>query len=169
MQRTSSFSSLLLLVIKDIRMENGLHQAHLAQTVGKTPSAWGKIENGQSPLNMDTFFGACVALGQHPTYIMGLAERLIPLFNRYGWYFQNTYLGDEDELLPLIQNYFSSPGFEALKGRPYVRMSIQSYCSTFSSLREPTAVEYCCVQAFKEWMDNGAPLELNPQVSAPAW
>lgn len=165
MQRTSSFSTLLLLILKDIRLERGIHQAHVAQAVGKTPSAWGKIEGGQSPLLMDSFFGACVALSLHPTHIMGLVERLIPIFNRHEWYFQSTYLGDEDELLPLVQGYFASAGYEALKSRPFERMSIQAFGGVFSSAVEPTAVQYCCVQAVKEWLDDGARMGSNPQLA----
>lgn len=156
-QRTSNYSTLFMLVLKDVRLERGIHQAHVAQAVGKTPSAWAKIESGQSPLNLDTFFGACVGLNVHPSQFMQLIERLIPIFNSYGWYFHTSDLAEgEDELLPLVQAYFASPGFEALKYRPMERLSIQGFASTFSSLVPPTAVAYCCSPDVKKWIDEGA-------------
>ncbi|WP_139832803.1 helix-turn-helix transcriptional regulator [Pseudomonas sp. B5(2017)] len=154
-QRTSCFSTLLALILKDIRLERNVHQAHIAQAIGKTPSAWGKIESAQSPLQMDSFFGACYALAMHPSQVMQVAERLVPIFNRYNWYFQSAHLGDEDELVPLLQQYYASSGYESLKNRPLQRISILSFSSYFSS-PEPTVVSYCCIPQAKEWIDNGA-------------
>lgn len=155
-QRTSCFSTVLVLILKDVRLERNIHQAHIAQAIGKTPSAWAKIESGQSPLQMDAFFGACFALAMHPSQVMQVAERLVPIFNRYNWYFQSAHLGDEDELLPLIQDYYASSGYEALKNRPMERVSLLGFSSYFSSA-EPTVVHYCSIQKAKEWLDSGAP------------
>ena len=154
-QRTSCFSTLLALILKDIRLERNVHQAFIAQAIGKTPSAWGKIESSQSPLQMDSFFGACYALAMHPSQVMQVAERLIPIFNRYNWYFQSAHLGDEDELVPLLQKYYASSGYEALKNRPLERVSIAAFSSYFNSA-EPTVVQYCSLEQTRAWIDNGA-------------
>lgn len=155
-QRTSCFSTILILILKDIRLDRNIHQAHIAQAIGKTPSAWAKIESGQSPLQMDTFFGACFALAMHPSQVMQVAERLVPIFNRYNWYFQSALLGEEDDLLPLIQEYYASPGYESLKNRPLERINLLAFSNYFSSA-EPTVVHYCSIKEAKEWIDNGAP------------
>lgn len=55
--RNSNFSTLVLLTLKDYRLERNIHQGLLAQAIGKTPSAWTKIENGQSPLTVDGLMG----------------------------------------------------------------------------------------------------------------
>lgn len=165
MQHHASFSSLLLLTLKEIRLERGIHQGYVAQIAGKTPSAWAKIESGQSPLTMDTFFGACSALTLQPSFVITLAERLVPVFNRHGWYFQSSQLGDEDELLPLILSYFASSGYESLKNRPFDRVSLMALGSVFSPLIDPTVVQYCCIPGAKEWIDNGA-MPSTPAVTA---
>ncbi len=165
-QRTSCFSTLLVLILKDIRLDRNIHQAHIAQTIGKTPSAWAKIESGQSPLSMDNFFGACIALAIHPSQVMQMAERLIPIFNRYQWYFQSTSPGEEDDLLPLIQEYYASSGYESLKNRPLERTNMLAFSSYFSSA-EPTVVHYCCIEQAKEWIDSGAPSANRSQQQSP--
>lgn len=167
MQRSANFSTLMLLCLKDIRLERGIHQAHVAQAVGKTPSAWAKIESGQSPLQFDTFIGACVGLTLNPAHMMQTVERLMAIFNRHNWYFQAADLGGEDELLPLMQEYFASSGFEALKSRPWHRQSILSFSSMLATAFEPTIAQYCCIPEAKGWIDSGAPAEatITPQSS----
>jgi transcriptional regulator with XRE-family HTH domain len=155
----SSFSTLLLLVLKDIRLERGVHQGVVAQQAGKTPNAWTKIENGQSPLTTDAFFGACYGLQLQPSYVLSLVERLVPIFNNFGCYFQATTLGEaEDDLLKLMLKYFNSVGYEALKSRPTERVSVTSVGNLFHPNPIPTIVRYCCELDFREWFDKGAPL-----------
>lgn len=156
MQRSANYSTLLLLCLKDVRLERGIHQAHVAQAVGKTPSAWAKIESGQSPLLFDAFIGACVGLTLNPAHMIQTVERLMPIFNRYHWYFQAADLGAEDELLPLVQEYYASSGFEALKMRPWQRQSILSFQSTLATHIDPTVAQYCCNPEVKKWIDSGA-------------
>lgn len=161
-QRASSFSTLVLLTIRELRLERGVHQAFVAQAVGKTPSAWAKIEGGQSPLSMDAFFAVCGALQLQPSYVMTLVERLVHIFNNHGWFFQSNDLGDEDELLPLVQSYFASSGYDALKNDPVHRVSLMVVGSVFGPGALPTIVRYCCEQSTKEWIDNGAKFSTSP-------
>lgn len=159
----SSFSTLLLLVLKEIRLERGVHQGHVAQHAGKTPNAWTKIENGQSPLTTDALFGACAALQIQPSYVLTLVERIVPLFNNaVGCYFQTSALGEaEDDLLRLVLNYFNSPGYETLRSRPFGRISVTSVGNLFSPNVIPTVVRYCCEPDFREWIDKGAQMTAN--------
>jgi len=162
-QRTANFSTLCLLALKDVRLERGLHQSHIAQQVGKTPSAWAKIESGQSPLQVDTLFGACFAMNINPSQFLAVVERLAQAFNFHNWYLTAADLQGEDELLPLVQEYFASSGFENLKYRPNERLSVQAFSNTFSSAILPTIVQYCCFTQVKAWIDAGAPNQNNPQ------
>lgn len=54
--KVTSFSSMTLLLLKELRLERNLHQAQLAEICDKTPSSWTKIETGKSPLSMEIFF-----------------------------------------------------------------------------------------------------------------
>lgn len=157
--KNSCFSTIHLMIIKELRLERGVHQGVLAQAAGKTPNAWTKIENGQSVLTVDALFGAFTALNITPVNFMSLVENLIPEFNRYGYYFfPGTISQDEDNLLPLMLRYFNSKGFEALRNRPFERVSISSMGFSFGGgiPDTPTAVMYCCDEAYRNWVDNGA-------------
>ena len=61
MEKNTNFSTLAILIIKDIRLAKQIHQGFIAQQLGKTPSAWTKIENGQAQLSFDSMIGACIA------------------------------------------------------------------------------------------------------------
>ena len=52
---TTTLSSVILLILKELRLERNMHQAQVAEACDKTPSAWTKIELGKSPLSMDFF------------------------------------------------------------------------------------------------------------------
>lgn len=54
--------------------------------------------------------------------------------------------------------YFNSKGFEALRNRPLERVSISSMGFSFGGgiPVTPTAVRYCCDEAYRNWVDNGA-------------
>lgn len=127
--------------------------------LGKTPSAWTKIENGQSPLSVDVLFGACAALQIQPSYVLNLVERLVTHFGNHNWYFQTIPLKEEeDELLPMFLAYFNSPGYNGQKSRPGGLISIVNIANVFALPSHlPTAVRYCCEPNFREWMDNWKP------------
>jgi transcriptional regulator with XRE-family HTH domain len=162
MQHNASSSSLLLLTLKEIRLENGVHPGKIADAVGITPSAWAKIESGQSALTLEILGDACRALSLYPSFVMTLAERLAQILNTHGWYFQHPRLGKEDELLPLVQSYFASTGYEALRSRPHEKVSVLALQFP-APWPTPTIVNYCCIQDFKAWVDSGAPIGAMPQ------
>jgi transcriptional regulator with XRE-family HTH domain len=153
----SSLSTLVLLVLKEIRLDRGVHQGHLAKHVGKTPSGWTKIENGQSPLTTDALFGACEALQVQPSYVMNIVERLGPIFNSAGCYFQTSSMAEsEDDLLKYMLIYFNSAGYDALRLRDYIRVSVTAVGNVFLPYVIPTVVRYCCEPIYREWIDSGA-------------
>lgn len=162
--KNSCFSTVHLMVIKELRLERGVHQGVLAQAAGKTPSAWTKIENGQSVLTVDALFGACIALNITPVNFMTLVEKLISEFNRNKYYFHpGTIDQEEDSLLPLMLSYFNGKGFEIMKNKPFQRVSISSIGNPFASIHStPTALRYCCDDVFRDWVNNGAENSLLP-------
>lgn len=147
----------MLLVLKELRLERGIHQGQLAQAAGKSPNAWTKIENGQSPLTVDALFGACSAVRINPSQLILIAERLVPVFNAAGCYFHTAIPAEEDELLSLVVRYFSSLGYENLRARFFERVSVSSFDSPFTPLATPTVVRYCTEQSYRDWVDAGAP------------
>lgn len=170
MDSNANCSTLALIILKEIRLDRNIHQGIIADRIGKTPSAWAKIENGQSSLSFDVMVGACSALQIHPSFVLSLIDKLVPMFGPNRFYFQVGILNhEEDDLLRLTQAYFNSKGYEALKGRMFDRVSIESLSmhNPFSFTSTPTIVRYCCEPKFKEWVDNGAEGTYPAEITSP--
>lgn len=156
----SCYSTMLLLTVKEIRLERNMHQGRLAEHTAKSPSAWTKIENGQTPLTTDALFGVCSALMLQPSYILNLVERLVPVFQSARCHFHLSALGEgEDDVLRLMLRYFNSPGYEFLRSNPfwpvYSRRSVTEISLFATPSYFPTVVRYCCEPDFQKWLDDG--------------
>lgn len=121
-RRLTNFTSVLLLIIKEVRLEKNIHQAQLAERISKSPSALAKIETGKNPLSMDVFLAYCSNLMISPSAVMATAERYVNLLSNNGWTLLNSALAeDDDELLKEAQEYYSSSGY---KNRPNTQLAL---------------------------------------------
>ena len=112
--KVTSFSTIVLLLLKELRLERNIHQAHIADACDKTPSAWNKIESGKNPLSMEVFFRVCQAFQISPSSILATAERYRTLFSQHGWEIMSKNLDfNEDLLLKEASEYYSSAGYRA--------------------------------------------------------
>ncbi|HHF3072200.1 TPA: helix-turn-helix domain-containing protein [Vibrio diabolicus] len=110
----TTFSSITLLIIKELRLERNIHQAQVADMCDKTPSAWTKIETGRSPLPMEMFFRVCNGLQVSPSAVLATMERYATLLSQNGWGVISKQLDfNEDQLLKEAQEYYASPGFRS--------------------------------------------------------
>ncbi|WPD76709.1 helix-turn-helix transcriptional regulator [Dickeya fangzhongdai] len=111
-QNITTYSSICMILLRELRIERGIHQAQVADWIGKTPSAWTKVEAGKSPLQFETFVRVCFSFQVQPSTVMATAERYAALLRQYRWAVLATELNlDEDLLLSRAQEYWSSPGF----------------------------------------------------------
>lgn len=85
-EKSTSMSTVCRLIIKELRLERGLHQAHIASAMGKSASAWSKTEAGDTPLTLDHFFAACYALNVWPTAVLTTVQNYVSLLNFNGWF-----------------------------------------------------------------------------------
>ncbi|ABM40242.1 putative transcriptional regulator, XRE family (plasmid) [Polaromonas naphthalenivorans CJ2] len=101
-----------MVLIREVRAERGIHQAQVADWIGKTPSAWTKVEAGKSPLPLETFVRVCNSMQVMPSAVMATAERYAALLSqKAGWVVLTTELDfSEDGLLRQAQEYWASPG-----------------------------------------------------------
>lgn len=110
--KVTAFPSIAAILLRELRLERGLHQAQLADMCGKTPSAYTKIETGRSPISMDLFFRVCIGLQVSPSAVMATVERYAALFTQNQWAVISGELEfTEDQLLREAQEYYGSPGF----------------------------------------------------------
>lgn len=113
MEKNTCLITLTLLMTKELRLEKGMQSAFMAEQIGKSPSAWAKIETGKSTFSMDSLFQVSRALWAPASSIVASAERYATLIGQHGWCVLNSTLGpEEDHLLSLAQDYYDSPGFK---------------------------------------------------------
>lgn len=112
--KVTTFSTISLVLLKELRLERGIHQAQIADACDKTPSAWTKIETGKSPLSMEIFFRVCNWLPVAPSAVLAATERYAALLSQNNWSVISKQLDfAEDLLLKEAQDYYSSSGFRS--------------------------------------------------------
>ncbi len=119
-EKITTHVSICVILLRELRVERGIHQAQVADWIGKTPSAWTKIESGKSPLQFETFIRVCNSMQVPPSTVMATAERYAALLSQNGWAVLTSELDfDEDELLRQVQRYWASPGCRSSQSTPY--------------------------------------------------
>lgn len=165
LQRNSKFSSIILVLLRGIRLERGIHQGYVAESAGKSPSAWSKVEAGSSQLEINSMFGAVRALNLNMSNFMAMVDKLGWLLSHYGgFYFQPIPSEEDDDLIPLSVAYFNSAGYVASGNGSlgHVGFGCLDNSFGFGSIMIPDFVRYCCEPEFKKWMDDGGQHALRP-------
>lgn len=110
--KVTTFSSITICLLREVRLEQGLHQAQIADMLSVTPSAWTKIESGKSALSQESLYRVCNGLRIPPSTLMAAMERYATLLADNRWAVISTQLGfDDDALLKEAAEYYASPGF----------------------------------------------------------
>lgn len=129
-KKITTITNICVVLLREVRAERGIHQAQIADWIGKSPSAWTKVEAGKSPLQFETFVRVCYSMQVMPSAVMATAERYAMLLNNNGWGVLNTELEvADDDLLRDAQEYWGSSG---------CRYSLQARYSFNSVLNGPT-------------------------------
>ncbi|MCJ2183692.1 helix-turn-helix transcriptional regulator [Novosphingobium sp. 1949] len=131
-EKVTTASSILVILLRELRMERRLHQAQIADSIGKTASAWTKIEAGKSPLSFEIFLRVCNVMQVAASAVMATAERYAAMLgNRWNhpdgshWAVLFTELElKEDALLSAAQEYWNSPGFRQQGHNSFIIHSI---------------------------------------------
>lgn len=134
--KITKFTTILLLILKECRLERNLHQAVIADAMGKSANAITKIETASTAMQMEVFLSYCKALNVSPSVVMAAAERYMALFINLKWSVVSSSISDdEDELLMHAQKYYSSEryktrlqnGWIALYGPNYHYNDVNQY------------------------------------------
>lgn len=158
--RITAWTSFCAILLREARVQRGLHQAQMADALNQTASAWTKVETGKSPLQFETLFRVCSILGTQPSTVMGVAEKYGIIFQQNGWtvLFNQSKSLERDYLMDQAQAYWSSPGGQnsvpalqpfILNGPTYNPNGTVSIAPVF---------QYALDWHFKESQDNYVPL-----------
>jgi DNA-binding XRE family transcriptional regulator len=108
--KETSLTSICLVLLREVRMEQGYRQAYLASWVGKTTGTWTKIEAGTNPLQLNVLFHICTCMRITPSHVLATAERYAVVLSQNGWSILTSHLpSKKDSLLRLAQQYWALP------------------------------------------------------------
>ena len=77
----TTYSCICAALLREVRMERGIHQAQVVDWIGETPSAWTKVKAGKSPLWFESFVRVCNSMLVAPSLVMTTAERYVALIS----------------------------------------------------------------------------------------
>lgn len=158
--RITAWTSFCTILLREARVQRGLHQAQIADALGQTTSAWTKVETGKSPLQFETLFRVCCILQTQPSTVMGIAERYGMIFQQHGWavLFNQPNSLEQDHLMDSAQAYWSSPGGQAASRPtlfPYI-LSGPTY-NPDGTVSIAPVFQYALDSRFKQSQDNYIP------------
>jgi transcriptional regulator with XRE-family HTH domain len=106
----TTITSICVILLRELRTEKNIHQAQIADWIGKTPSAWTKVESGKSPLQFETFIRVCNSMQVTPSTVMAAAERYAAFLSQNGWGILTSELSleEKDSLMVSAQEYWGS-------------------------------------------------------------
>jgi transcriptional regulator with XRE-family HTH domain len=112
--RVTRQSSIVATILKEVRVERGIHQAVIADKIGKSQGALAKIESGKSALGVDVLFVLCNALFVSTSTVISSAERHAALLGSKGWAVTSSddALEGGDGVLIGAEQYYASQGFK---------------------------------------------------------
>ena len=99
MGKTTCYTTVLGLTLRELREQQGLTQAKMAEYVGMTSVGWGKLEKGLSALSVENLALATKHLKTRPSTLLALVEERIGLLENQGWTVKEKRVGDEDGLM----------------------------------------------------------------------
>lgn len=127
MQKITTITNICVVILRELRAERSIHQAQVADWIGRTPSAWTKVESGKSPLQFEIFIRVCNSFQVMPSAVMATAERYAALLSQNGWAVLSSELeSGEDGLLNQAYEYWASSG---ARNAPVERLGFLSVLS----------------------------------------
>jgi transcriptional regulator with XRE-family HTH domain len=156
--KITTITSICVILLREVRVERAIHQAQVADWLGKTPSAWTKVEAGKSPLQFETFVRVCNGMQVTPSAVMATAERYATLFSQNGWAVITELDFSEDGLLRQAQEYWASPGCRMLIPNRYLSFTSVlngPICNFDRTVSIAPVFQFALDQQFRE-------LQLNP-------
>jgi len=110
-ENSTSFHTICRLLLKELRIERGVTQAHISQLLGRaSTSSWSKVESGETPLTLDHILTVCTACQVWPSALFLTAQNYMSLFTQapYSWYVaaHGSTLEKEDDVLGIAAEQY---------------------------------------------------------------
>lgn len=106
-EKSTSFHTVCRLLLRELRLERNVQQAQIGQLLGRSTSAWSKVETGETPLTLDHLLTACTACQVWPSDLFLTAQNYTALLTQNGWY-----VASHGSPLPKEEDQLSKDGDE---------------------------------------------------------
>lgn len=134
--KTTCLQTIVAIVLKELRLERGVHQAQVADFINKTPSAIAKIEMGQMTLSIENFYAIALAHGVSGSQVLFAAEHYAQLLATTGSWYISRNSPEVDDLLSAASMYYSSMEYRNRQFRGSMHGSVN-----ILSIRQPWMYE----------------------------
>lgn len=110
-EKSTSFHTICRLLLRELRVEKGVTQAHISQLLGKaSTSSWSKVESGETPLTLEHLLTVCTACQIWPANFFVTAQNYMALLNQNGWFvaaYGSPLSKEDDYLSAAADEYYS--------------------------------------------------------------
>ncbi|WP_255017025.1 helix-turn-helix domain-containing protein [Burkholderia glumae] len=151
MEKSTSFHTICRLLLRELRQERNVQQAHIGQLLGKSTSSWSKVETGDTPLSLDHLLTACSACQVWPSNLLEAAQDYMTLLVQNGWYVagHGAALPKEEDLLSVEADAY--------------------YATAASNVQTPVWGRYPVLQTPWPYPGSCVPLDVFRWVLDPQW
>lgn len=100
-EKSTSVQTIIRLLLREVRREQGRNHAEVSQLLGKNSVAWNKVESGDGELSLDHLLTVCHVCGIHAWAVLQAARDYSELLNKHNWYvaWHGSALAKADDLL----------------------------------------------------------------------
>jgi len=112
MEKSTSLHTICRLLLRELRHERNVQQAHIGQLLGRSGSSWSKVESGETPLTLEHLLTACAACQVWPSELLQAAQSYMTLLSQNGWFvatYGTALPKEEDRLSIEADKYYASP------------------------------------------------------------
>lgn len=96
MNKSTSFSTILGLTIKEKREQSGKTQKNMAEALGMSVGGWNHLENGSNSITVARLFEVCKILGLDPVNVMQQLSTTVEQLEKDGWEINYTSKSESD-------------------------------------------------------------------------
>lgn len=123
--KTTCLQTIVAIVLKELRLERGVHQAQIADFINKTPSAVAKMEMGQMTLSVESLYAIASAHGVSGSQVLFAAEHYAQLLAATRIWYISRNSPEVDDLVSAASMYYSSMEYRNRQFRGSVHGSIK--------------------------------------------
>lgn len=121
----TTYSAICAIVLREVRVQRGMHRAQIADYFAKPSSAWENIESGKARIDFDVLLRVCRGLFLSPGMLLQAVDAYDMFLRAQGWSVAVTdnELKTTDALMTLAHEYWTTPGGRHQDSQPMMAVA----------------------------------------------